>query len=558
MELIDLLAKGYFPKELPPPFNTQSLASKYNIIKASLFGAIDKTPTRCVNFSYAKIGMVRKSIKIPNPMHQIGLCEEISNNWSQIEAIYKSSTISFSRPKLKGDRAANLSQFRDFSRRTFLASYPYTFELKTDIAKYFPSIYTHSIPWAIHGKSVSKASKYDKSLLGNKLDACIQQTMYGQTIGLPIGPDTSLIVSELIGCAIDAQLSKVIPGIKGYRYVDDMYFFFNSYVEAENGFLEIQKALKEFELQVNAEKTVIRKIPRGTDNEWVIKLRSFRFRKTEGKQYNDIISFFDMAFGLSNQLPNEYILSYAVSRIKNVQPISDENWLLLETMLLKTMVAEPATIKEVFRIFYSHQSKISVKKIEKVLFNFLEYHCQRGCDFEVSWGLWMAKTFNICIPAKTSLVLSNFADTISILIILDMMSVGLIQKGDLDIAKWEEKLDKQSLLDENWLFAYEIAAKKWIGSSYDYINEVPFFKILKKSKISFYNSELQIEPIQLTKLAKAETTIPERAQGNPLSDYQDFKAIEQAEIVYDMGEDEVDIDFFDDYPLDDDYYDEFY
>jgi hypothetical protein len=547
MKIEDILGRGYFPAELPPPFTTSDLANKYAFLKGSLSGAIDKNSTRCVNYSISKIGLIRKHLKIPNPMHHIKLCEEIVNNWTDIETIYGTSSFSFTRPKLTGLRAANPGQFKDFVRRSFLASYPYTFELKTDIAKYYPSIYTHSIPWAIHGKKEAKAARYDKTLLGNKLDASVQQTMYGQTIGLPIGPDTSLIISEIIGCSIDLQLAKAIPNLKGYRYIDDMSFFFHSYAEAESCLIELQKALKEFELQINAEKTSIRKIPIGIEPEWVLRMRSFSFRDTEAKQYNDIISFFSAAFDLSNQLPNQFVLAYAVSRIKRVIPISYKNWALIETMLLKTMIAEPSTIKEVFRILYTHSTKVSVKKIEKVLMGFISYHCKRGDDYEVSWALWIAKTFKIKIICHLSKELSRSKDTISILIILDLIESGLIDKADISTEEWDKKLEKESLYDENWLLAYEISIKKWIGTSYSYIDEVSYFNLLRKSKVSFYNPDLQIEPLDL----EQNDTLIEKPQNKT----SNIEPIQESEINttadlsedanYDLAEASEDIELFD-------------
>ena len=45
-----------------------------------------------------------------------------------------------------------------------------------DVASCFPSIYTHSIPWALHGKATSKKLKSITALEGNLLDKCTQIT----------------------------------------------------------------------------------------------------------------------------------------------------------------------------------------------------------------------------------------------------------------------------------------------------------------------------------------------------------------------------------------------
>ncbi|MCF2494455.1 RNA-directed DNA polymerase [Dyadobacter chenhuakuii] len=499
MKIEDLLAKGYFPKELPPPFNTVDFASKYGQLKPSLAGCITKEPTRCIDFSVAKVGLVRKTIKIPNPVHQTRLCEIIVENWEQIESIYKLSKFSFSRPKLKGDRASNIGKFKNFMRRVFLESYPYSYELKTDISKYYPSIYTHSIPWAIHGKNLSKTTKGKSDLLGDKLDTSVRNTMYGQTVGIPMGPDTSHIISEIIGCKIDEEIANKFPSLRGCRYVDDMYFFFHSEAEAEDALLKLQQTLKVYELQINADKTIIRQIPRGIEADWVIQLRSFEFRDTEFKQNNDIISFFSLAFDLAIKLPKDFVLTYAVERVKRLVLLSDANFALLETMLLKTIIAEPSTIKEVFRIFYSHKSKVRVSKLETVLSSFIEYHCQRRNEYELSWALWIARSFEIVIPAEIVAVLSKIDDPINGLLILHLLNLKLINHADLDLTRFLEKLNVEYLTDENWIFTYEISLKKWIGNEFSYIDKNPYFKQLRKAKVSFYNEDSQIEVIDFLK-----------------------------------------------------------
>ncbi len=67
--------------------------------------------------------------------------------------------------------------------------------MKTDLSRFYQTIYTHSLPWAIHGKAQAKENK-ENGLYGNKLDSCVRNTQDQQTIGLPVGPDTSFILSE--------------------------------------------------------------------------------------------------------------------------------------------------------------------------------------------------------------------------------------------------------------------------------------------------------------------------------------------------------------------------
>ncbi len=64
-------------------------------------------------------------------------------------------------------------------RATLNAGYELLAE--ADIAAFFHSVYTHTIPWAIHGKVLAKQKKQDMSLYGNLLDLLVRNAQDGQT-----------------------------------------------------------------------------------------------------------------------------------------------------------------------------------------------------------------------------------------------------------------------------------------------------------------------------------------------------------------------------------------
>jgi glycosyltransferase A (GT-A) superfamily protein (DUF2064 family) len=69
--------------------------------------------------------------------------------------------------------------------------------LQADINRFYPSVYTHSIPWAIHTKAVAKSNRGD-GYIGNRIDRLVRNGQDGQTMGIPIGPDTSLLIAEIL------------------------------------------------------------------------------------------------------------------------------------------------------------------------------------------------------------------------------------------------------------------------------------------------------------------------------------------------------------------------
>jgi hypothetical protein len=80
-------------------------------------------------------------------------------------------------------------------------------------------LYTHAIPWALHTKPVAKANRNKTD--GDKIDKAVRNCSSGQTVGIPIGPDTSFVVAEIVLAAVDGLLRTKLPALRGFRYLDD-------------------------------------------------------------------------------------------------------------------------------------------------------------------------------------------------------------------------------------------------------------------------------------------------------------------------------------------------
>ncbi len=147
----------------------------------------------------------------------------------------------------------------------------------SDIDQFYPSIYTHSIPWALHTKTAAKAAvKAGKAakgppLLGDVLDKALRDMNDGQTHGIPIGPDTSLVIAEITLAAADKELiSRSSRPLTGHRYVDDYELSFDSLSRAEDVLSDLQAVLASLELLLNPRKTRIVDLPMHLDDEWAV------------------------------------------------------------------------------------------------------------------------------------------------------------------------------------------------------------------------------------------------------------------------------------------------
>jgi Reverse transcriptase (RNA-dependent DNA polymerase) len=512
----ELLEKGYFAKELPPPFQTKMFADKLTSIKTDwkiITTAIDKAPkadkevfkekfweSKWVVHSIPKVGYSRRLLGIPNPFHQSILAKTIADKWTEIEAIFNKSTITNSKPiqDTTGSRSLkSINTFGEFKKECLINSFDKLFEVKTDVSRYYGTIYTHIIPWIIHSKTVAKSKRKDTTLLGNLLDKNLREGNSGQTLGIPIGPDTSLVIAEIIGCTLDEMVQKKFKtSIKGFRYIDDYYIYCENQADAEKVFKFIQSIFTEYQLDINEEKTKISKSPFPFETDWSIELGTFTFRKHPQSQQTDLERFVSLAFKNARNNPKDSVLNFAISILKNI-PLFDESWKLYQSLILKIALTEPVTLPVVAQILVSHRPKVEKLKVKSVVENIIKEHTPKGHHFEVAWALWICREFDIKLPDIIADIVFNSNDVISILIALDLKKDGFIN-STVSTSHIEADLTTESLMDEKWLLTYEAITQGWFSASkINTIKDNEYFELLHKHNVQFYDKSKTVKPFNL-------------------------------------------------------------
>src|SRR5205823_1925415 len=151
------------------------------------------------------------------------------------------------------------------------------------------------------------------ALLGENLEKLVRKGQDNQTMGIPIGPDTSLILSEIIVSACDSELISDSAGLRGLRYFDDYEFVFAQLSDAESALAKLQEVLLRYELRLNPRKTTLHSPPVEFESEWVRDIRLFTFRPNVRGEASDLIAFFDLITTFMVKLPNEHVVKYAIS-----------------------------------------------------------------------------------------------------------------------------------------------------------------------------------------------------------------------------------------------------
>jgi len=498
LSVIDLMTKGYFPDRVIPPVNSLGLVKALDDITAYvtpiIADMVAKKPTkfrsRSVTHSVPKRKHLRRSLAIPNPLHQMMVAMEVSSGWVNLHQFCSQSPIALSVPTPGLSRA--LVPQNDLGRQPFFRaqrSVGRRYLLRTDIARFYPSIYTHSIPWALHGKTHARNDK-KYQLLGNRIDLWVRESQDKQTGGIPIGPDTSFLIGEIIGTALDIELAKKFPNLSGARSIDDYYLYFQTVSEAETALAVLHGIAKRYELEMNDPKTEIIQLPDTFEPSWKSDLRGLNIRPNGHAQSTDLLSLFDRAFEHAKNFPADSVLTYAAKQVLSAD-IVGENWAFCESLLLRAAVSEPtmlSVLEDIYDKFIGfHTDNAS---LTSALESICAYHAPLQQGNEVSWALWLAKRMDVSISKPVADVIAAVDDDIVALVALD-----LIEQGNLNTTKlgfWRSYATAANLYEDHWLLAYEAHEHGWLSTSMkaDYVAADPFFSILQSHGIRFYGDSV--------------------------------------------------------------------
>jgi hypothetical protein len=529
----DFIRSGFFPKELAPAFTTKGLANNLDKVNDIVQATSPKSSSsKCSYYSFPKSKYSRRNLAIPNPLHQIILCNTLSDNWATLREGIESSPLykpllfcrdginqslsetdlytgmeSFPIPDLSIQRAVS-ANYKDLLDWRVIRSSGYSYCLHADISRFYSTIYTHSIPWAIHGKDISKKNinKEDGECgIGNTIDRCVRNTQDRQTKGIPIGTDSSLVIAEIIGSAMDKRLKESLDfNFSGFRYMDDYYLYFNSLSEAELALSQLHKILHYFELETNYEKTFIVELPESIEPIWVSEMRRYPINnQNRTEQRNDIITYFSKLFEYSKIFTDDSVIKYGLTKISKTK-IKAENWDIYEAFILQSILFAPNALVVATKILFTYsilEYNLNIERISLTINSLILRHSILNHSHEVSWALWLSKTLNIPIEENTVKAISELEDSVVALVALDLYQNHSLITGTFQFEKWKNIVtpddDNKNLYSENWLLCYEASIKGFFPdvNQSAYFNNNQFFSKLKNNNITFYENNNQVQDL---------------------------------------------------------------
>lgn len=510
--LTAILSKGYFPKELPPTFTTTDFgAHSWDILAEWKDKGLFKVkPLKGLRNAYTyeglsgdiepeaistpKRGHERRSMHITHPLPQLLLSYELTANWSHVQKWLSRRLYSDDEIRIGSDfdRSIKGINFKLHEAKKAYIEAEADWIVRTDVTRFYPSIYTHSIPWAAYGKAKVKGSRklYEGSLAA-RIDALVRCCNRGQTIGIPIGPETSRIIAEVISSRVDDQFSyeAIVERSKVDRLQDDWFVGAASFEAAEAALSKISSVYREFGLDINGSKTSLGHVKTQNNVDWTSELEAFLSHRIGPLAGSRLREFVSLALRLQEQVGQETPIKYALTALESVG-WTEEDVNIVESFLIKSANVAPGSLEAIARILINQRyanAKLSLSRIvnrfsELVLKNF-----ERENHYEVIWLLFAIR--GLKRPLSLKLICDAIEDTPSstiALLLLDMQSQGILL-SQLPKQTWEMRVTEERVKsDWSWLVAYEAIRRGWLRDPKGVLGK-PFFAALNSRNIRFYD-----------------------------------------------------------------------
>lgn len=371
-----LKAESYFNFDLPQYFVFQNLINEVSNQLTGLrlsdffdtFTTIDgrinpKNPSDFENVNYSFLNnkdgkFAWRPFQLIHPALYVSLVHNMTEeaNWnlivSRFEQFNKNPKIKCYSIPLESDnlhlgKATTVTRWlQTIEQQSIELALKYEYVLHTDITDCYSSIYTHSVPWAIHTKEFAKqpSNKNNKKFIGNSIDKHLRNMSYGQTNGIPQGSVLMDFIAEIVLGYADLELSNRIPEhLEDYqiiRYRDDYRIFSNNPQDAELITKILTEILIELGMKLNSQKTLVsNNIVRDSISSDRLYYISHKNESKSIQQHLIIIHI------LSEKYPNSGSLSNALGkfydRIKGLEDLNNVHVLI--SVIVDIMYKSPRT-----------------------------------------------------------------------------------------------------------------------------------------------------------------------------------------------------------------------
>jgi hypothetical protein len=489
-----LLTRGYFPKELPPAFFTEQFA-RYATTKVGRSTLMKYKPldnfTECCKFQLALPGLDRRELRIPHPFSYSNLAQLTSKNFSRLLRAASRSGFSKSRPVYATGRnraiqpmtrPAHLARERAASRAGS------RFLLRADVSQFYPSLYTHAVGWALDPKLRKRVNWQNKALLGKNVDQLLMDQDGKLSQGIPIGNDISFLLAEVVLAQVDKELG--VAAGRAYRWFDDYELAFDTRAEAEATLTKLSLELSRFQLRLNPRKTTVLPLPQLAADDWQAKLSEATKRGLDSP--DEMLSFFDVAFGIRGRSPDSPVLTSALGKLFSVRRPTETLGKLAQSCITQVLLTEPGAAQRAFSLltFWKLNGlSLDLELLKRTIVRMVLSHEASGFSSDIAWALAFCLQQRISLTNDAAQVLSEFGDDCTTLQALHMRSEGLLSSG-FTIRRINAKLKIADLDRDHWFIAYESVRQGFSLASESTVKSNSLFSELLARGVTFYRPTL--------------------------------------------------------------------
>ena len=490
-----LLEYGMFSEKLTKIFSSESFGKW---IRAEGLTKYKNRSFSVVSFHLTRNNNAPRILEIPHPIAYYRLCNEIKKNWKHIIRTigevddYSDRSMVTPKPNNLNHRLVSMLSYNMRHNDKLLIldkAFKSKYFVHADVANCYPSIYSHSIPWALVGHKEAKNNINDKTKWYNKLDFAIRSMQRNETIGIAIGPDTSSIISELI-------FSKIDHSLKNYnylRFIDDFKCYCESKETADLFIRQLSKELEKYHLRLNTKKTTIIELPSGLDQDWVRELRAYanKFlsrKKLSRKQITTISEFLDLAIALSNKNPGDSPIRYAV-KVLSKKKYTDNEVMAFTIMYLSRICFIYPYFIDIFDDILARNKpdKDTRYLLSKEINSIMQEHVDYSRSDVALWGIYLAIKYKFKIKKYVSYSnkLLKARDCLPVL-----FAYKYAKKTKRSTKKYYElvaKLIAEKNEDEWWLYIYQLyidSPRKQVLKKIAYKD---YYEDMRKGKVTFVN-----------------------------------------------------------------------
>ncbi|WP_081649881.1 RNA-directed DNA polymerase [Fodinicurvata sediminis] len=505
--LYALIRSGYLPSEIPPIITTKYFSdyckNNFKYLKKNRKSLLKKV-TKYNTFTSPKPNYGRRNLALVHPLSQLNLSIVVTENRKNIKELIKKNNTSFYifEEDINNNKAFKGLDFKGWKNRKNEIYSEYKYILKADISRFFYTAYTHSIPWAVIGKEKVKnylcnndrrLKKHWSSEIDNGLQLCQSR----ETFGIPVGPDLSRIIAEILmnGVENDKNFIEYANNKNIIRLVDDFLIGFNDKDSAENALTNLRKSLWDYNLQLNEDKTYITESKFLYRDEWELEFDLINVSNNIFYQEKEILHLIDKTLFLCEKYNTGAPAHWACRRLSKLNNFHNNFFIIIDG-LLRLSRDYPSCTNHVAEFIINNKdiclsNDRHVEKIRSWIIYHLHQYFDQSKDFEISWVLFVSGSLNI----KIRDIDINYYDVMPDPIIFTIF--GLLRENHvLDIPlskwKWRKELRKNGLYSEYWLPFYESVRRKWT-SDQKLIQSVkydPVFSKMLNNNVTFLDNEI--------------------------------------------------------------------